>query len=329
MSSFSYKPLWHIILPITITTIALVFSLFWLFTDDKTKQPTIKHSYYHWAQTYKNDTELINSHAPHQLYIKLLDIGYRQKITINPTRLKEKPLTPVTPVVFLDNNALKHTSLTRLYQLIQQYIPPATYQRLQMDCDWSLTTRQKYFDLLKRLTPDYPDLSVTLRLHQIKYFHKTGVPPVKRAVLMYYNMSDIRDVNINNYVLDHATGKRYFVNFAQYPLALDLALPLYQQIRVIRQHKLVLLLPNATLQQAKLQQHSKRRYTVITSHYYQGHYLYKNDELIIDSVTPQQLSTVTHDLSRLMNPNEVIFYKFSDAKRFSPHTIDAIVRQFE
>ena len=310
--------------------ITLLITALFLFSHNKPlNTPKIKIAYYHWSQTYKNNTEQINTYAPHQLYIKLLDIGYRKKLTINPTNLKEKPLTRITPVVFLDNTALKQTSVKRLYQLITQHIPYTTYQRLQMDCDWSLTTRDKYFALLKRLTPHYPDLSVTLRLHQIKYFKKTGVPPVKRAVLMYYNMSDIHDINTENYVLDHAIGKRYLVNFEYYPLALDLALPLYQQIRVIRQHKLVLLLQGASLNHEKLEMLSKQRYKVLTSHYYQGHYLYKNDELIIDSVNQHQLTTVTQDLARLMKPHEVIFYKFSDAKRFSPQTLNDIVHLFE
>jgi hypothetical protein len=320
--------------PLTKKLLFLIPILFittvFFFTNNKSPNtPSIKLSYYHWAQTYKNNTEQINLYAPHQLYIKLLDIGYRKKLIINPTRLKEKPITPITPVVFLDNTALKQTSVTRLYQLITQHIPYTTYQRLQMDCDWSLTTRDKYFALLKRLTPHYPELSATLRLHQIKYFKKTGVPPVKRAVLMYYNMSDIHDINTENYVLDHTIGKRYFVNFEHYPLALDLALPLYQQIRVIRQHKLVLLLQGATLNHTKLKMLSKQRYKVLTAHYYQGHYLYKNDELIVDSVNQHQLTTVTQDLARLIKPHEVIFYKFSDAKRFSPQTLKDIVHFLE
>jgi len=314
--------------------VLFIFAIsFFFFINNEAEYPSnkrdIKLSYYHWAQTYTNNTAQIKAYSPHQLYIKLLDIGYHKTLIINPTHLKEKPLTPITPVVFLDNTALKKTSLTRLYQLITQQIPDTTYPRLQMDCDWSLTTRDKYFALLKRLAPHYPELSATIRLHQIKYFTKTGVPPVQRAVLMYYNMSDIHDVTTDNYVLDHTIGKQYLVNFDRYPLALDLALPLYQQIRVIRHHKMVSLLQGAPLNHSKLHRLSENRYKVMISHYSQGKYLYKDDELIIDSVTQQQLTAVIQDLARLMKPNEIIFYKFRDAKRFPYPTLKNLVYLFE
>lgn len=119
MYSLTKKPLFLLLFLIPILLITI-----FLFTHNKTSNnPTIKISYYHWAQTYKNNPKQINTYTPHQLYIKLLDIGYRKTLTINPTHLKEKPLTPITPVVFLDNTALKQTSITRLYQLITQHIP--------------------------------------------------------------------------------------------------------------------------------------------------------------------------------------------------------------
>jgi len=280
----------------------------------------VKLSYYHWKNTYRALPELLKSHQPHRLYIKFLDIGYRKQLQLNPTRFIDPPpkAADVIPVVYLDNLALKETSKAIILEHILQTIPPQQHQNLQIDCDWSPQTREKYFSLLRNLQQHYTTLSATLRLHQVKYAQQTGVPPVNYVVLMYYNMSEVRDIDTRNYVLDHAVGKRYLHNFQQYPLKMELALPLYQQVRVIRQQRLALLLPQGTLQKDKLKALSANTFEVLDAHYWQGEYLYTGDQLIVDQVTIEQLQDVSRDLAKHMKPQEIIFYSYQDAKRY-PH----------
>ncbi len=289
--------------------------------------PTI--SYYHWANRYSDDPERLHTYAPAQLYLKLLDIGYRDKqLSINPTAIRTPPSIPVTPVVYLDNNALKNASLDTVYAQILTHIPPHTYPRLQVDCDWTEQTRDTYFAFLKRLSADYPHLSATLRLHQVKYAERTGVPPVERAALMYYNMSDITDPDINNYILDPAVGQRYLQNFEQYPLPLDLALPLYQQTRVIRQGKLVQLLNSVEVNVAHTERLDTRHYRVTQGHYWQEYYLYPDDELRLDTVDLPLLQQAVGQLTAVMHPDEIIFYSLQDAARFTPRELTALAAHF-
>ena len=308
----------------TRTYIALLtlFSAALLATYYLTTQPStpVKLSYYHWKNTYRELPELQKSHPSHRLYIKFLDIGYREQLQLNPTRfITPPPIKPeVVPVVYLDNRALKEASEEIILKHILQAIPPQQYQNLQIDCDWSGQTREKYFSLLRKLQKDFTSLSATLRLHQVKYAKQTGVPPVNYVVLMYYNMSEVRDIETRNYVLDHAVGKQYLQNFQQYPLPMELALPLYQQVRVIRQQRLALLLPHGELTKDKLKTLSEDKFEVIQAHYWQGEYLYKGDELVIDQVTMEDLQAVSRDLAKHVKPQEIIFYSYQDAKRY-PH----------
>lgn len=286
-------------------------------------------SYYHWANRYTDDPNLIRTYAPAKLYLKLLDIGYReQALAINPTTLASPPSVPLIPVVFIDNAALKNAPLDTLYAQVLTHIPPKTYSQLQVDCDWTEQTRETYFGFLKRLRADYPHLSVTLRLHQVKYAQRTGIPPAERAVLMYYNMSDIRDTNTENYILDNKIGKTYLSNFADYPLPLDLALPLYQQMRVIRQGKLVQLINGAEINPAKTVKIDEQYYRVTQGHYWQEYYLYPDDELRIDAVDKQVLQQSAELLSPIIHPNEVVFYTLNDAARFQPQELTAITKSF-
>ncbi len=291
----------------------------------------IQLSYYHWKNSYRTLSVLQQSHPAHRLYIKFLDIGYSRELDINPTRfINPPPAAPQTiPVVYIDNRALANSSPEEIRQLILQYVPAQQYQNLQIDCDWSNRTREKYFALLGELGKHYSTISATLRLHQVKYAKKTGVPPVNYGVLMYYNMSEIRDINTRNYVLDHTVGKQYLQNFEQYPLRLELALPLYQQVRVVRQQRLALLLPHEGLQMDKLQALGEGKFEVIAAHYWQGEYLYAGDQLIVDQVSIEQLREASQDLARHIKPREIIFYSYQDAKRYSDKALQSLSILFE
>lgn len=288
-----------------------------------------KISYYHWAHTYTDNPELIQTYKPAQLYLKLLDIGFRsQTLAINPTDVRVPPSIPVIPVVFLDNEALRNAPLDTVREQILTHIPPQTYRSLQMDCDWTEQTRDTYFAFLQRLHADYPHLSVTLRLHQVKYAEHTGVPPADRAVLMYYNMSDIQDTETKNYILDNAVGQRYLQNFAHYPLPLGLALPLYQQTRVIRQGKLVHLAGSASVNPDKTEVLETNHYRVTAGHYWQEYYLYPDDELRVDTVDLPALHQAAKQLAVVMHPDEIIFYTLNDAARFKPQALTDIATDF-
>lgn len=299
--------------------------------DSRSSSGTLPEiSYYHWANTYTDDPIRLHTYAPSVLYLKLLDIGYRNQIlAINPTNIRSPPSVPVIPVVFLDNDALKNVPPDIIREQILTHIPPAAYPSLQMDCDWTGQTRDTYFAFLKRLHDDYPHLSVTLRLHQVKYAGRTGVPPADRAVLMYYNMSDIRDTDTLNYILDNTVGERYLQNFAHYPLPLDLALPLYQQARIIRQGKLVRLAGNTTVNTNKTERLGDNHYRVTQGHYWQGYYLYPDDELRMDTIDLPALHQAAQQLSTVMHPNEIILYTLQDATRFTPDELTSIAAGFQ
>ena len=313
--------------------ITVGFGLIFIDRDDNLPPST---SYYHWANSYTHDEALLKAYPPERLYLKWLDIGWHQgEVRTHQTQIDVIPDVQLTPVVFLDQRVLKQQSTDQLAKILLDRIPPAQHRSLQMDCDWTGSTRDLYFQLLSRLKPHYDDLSVTLRLHQIKYAQRTGTPPAHRGVLMYYNMSDIQDPSTKNYVLDNTIGKRYLENFDRYPLPLDLALPLYQQTRVIRQHKLVQLISSTQLNTAKTEllagskdSPNNSRYRVTKAHYWQGYYLYQGDELVIDTVTKDDLRGTAKLLEPVLNPREIIYYKWRDAKRFTPDTFTEIANIF-
>ena len=307
-----------------ILLVVLILLIFLFITASFNKKNTVKLSYYHWKNTYNVNAELLQQAKPDQLYVKFLDMGYSDKLEVISTVFKQQPKSNTVPVIYIDNRVFKNEDIEPLVTLIKKKVNQTVYSSLQIDCDWSLSTQKKYFKLLRKLRMDYPNLSATIRLHQVKYFKKTGVPPVKTGVLMYYNMSDIQDITTKNYILDLDIAKKYHVNFDKYPLPLNLALPLYQQIRVIRQNKVAMILTGSITDNAKLEKISANEYKVKQAHYHQSTYLYKDDVLRVDQVSKQKLQKAAQTLEPLMQINEIIFYELSHAKDFGYENIENI-----
>ena len=127
----------------------------------------------------------------------------------------------IVPTVFITNRTLVHLPANNLTDLANkivqklvrqmQALPNNAIQEIQFDCDWTQSTKTKYFDLLQLLKkafhPKGIQLSATIRLHQIKYLQKTGVPPVSRGMLMYYNMGEVQKATTNNSILKMKLGQ--------------------------------------------------------------------------------------------------------------------------
>ena len=99
---------------------------------------------------------------------------------------------------------------------------------LQIDCDWTATTRDKYFRFLEKLKVRNPGktISVTVRLYPYKYRKKMGIPPADRGMLMCYNMGNIKSENTRNSIFDLDEMNKY-LDDGSYPLPLDIALPIF------------------------------------------------------------------------------------------------------
>lgn len=102
---------------------------------------------------------------------------------------------------------------------------------IQIDCDWTPATRAAYFRFLeafkKQDIVQPRALSCTVRLHQFRERKENGIPPVQRSTLMCYNMASPRDTAVQNAIFDLALLKGYLEGQPEYPLPLDVALPVF------------------------------------------------------------------------------------------------------
>ena len=224
----------------------------------------------------------------------------------------------IIPAIFITNRSLKNYPLEKMEDLgmhilnkifeIKQDIP-----EIQMDCDWTGSTKEKYFRLLnffkKNLSKKNIKLSATIRLHQVKYFDRTGVPPVDKGMLMFYNTGEVQDPITENSILDISTAKNYLQNFKIYPLELDVALPIFSWGVLFRNGKMIKLITN--LREDDLQDESrflkkdKNHFQVIKSTYIDGRYLYQDDEIRLEVVKLEQLKMAGQILKTAIPTNDL------------------------
>lgn len=190
------------------------------------------------------EADFVKNNRIERLYIRYCDVGLRDNapIPIAPVDIDTLSVQgkTVIPVVYLKNEIFNpeltegnSTYVSTLAHKLGDYIEQINrYYRLrvsevQFDCDWSLSTKQAYFSMLEAFRKEYRyRLSATIRLHQVKYREETGVPPVDYGVLMYYNMGRITATGANS-IYDRSTALRYLGKLREYPLPLDIALPMF------------------------------------------------------------------------------------------------------
>jgi hypothetical protein len=191
-------------------------------------------AFYFWRSAYiLNEAEhrALSSNNCHTNFIKYFDI-VREGNTTKPVAILK--LAPsgmrVVPVIFIENKVFANMTFEdadalfvntcHLIDTINR-THNIRFHQIQIDCDWTESTKDLYFYFLKRFANAGVPLSATIRLHQIKYKERTGIPPVHKGVLMYYNMGTIAAESANS-IYDEGIAKKYTSYLKDYPLTLDL-----------------------------------------------------------------------------------------------------------
>lgn len=297
---------------ILLSFIFLIVSILFIIKNEKSQDLTI--SFYSWENSF-NQKEITE-----KLYIKVLDIAYSTKLEIIKSNLQEKPKDFI-PVVYITNETMQNVDFSLISNAIIQGLKNYEFKELQIDCDWSNSTQSNYFKLLEDLkTKLNKTLSATIRLHQIKYYTKTGIPNVDYGVLMYYNMSNITDINTKNSILDNDIAKKYHYNFENYKLKLKLALPLYSQAIQFRENKALSIFEGVEKNDfdANFIEISPNLYKVSNSTYFKGRYIYKDDVFRFEDVKKEDLKIALEDFMNLTKNrfDEIIFYTLKYKNKF-------------
>ena len=265
-------------------------------------------SFYHWksnAQLNGTEVNALEQAQAETVYLHYFDVDAAKPQSygdpgVYPVGVlkevgPELKSRSIVPVVFIANRVFeREVEAAKLAEQIKTLVNEMSTEHfgqplpaLQVDCDWTASTRTAYFEVLELLKPDF-ELSTTIRLHQLKYPDDTGIPPVDRGALMVYNIGSLSNFEQNS-IINTATVRDYINSNTSYPMELDVALPLFSQL-VIRnnrgQHRLLAGLHRQSLQAATthFEASGPHTFTVLRDTLCHGYFLYKGYELKVEEV---------------------------------------------
>ena len=289
------------------------------------------NGFYYWKSTFTIDAdgaERLKTLNIKKLYTKYFDVVWdRETQTPQPVAVlnygkNEANGIAIIPVVFITNETFLEMQSDRIPQFAQNVfhkiqaintqMNQSRIPEIQMDCDWSLKSRDRYFSFLdefdKLLNTDTA-LSATIRLHQVKYAETTGIPPVDRGALMFYNVSHPKELGIKNSILDLDLGKKYLAGMADYPLPLDIVLPLFSSGALFQGNNFSGLVNDISWKHIS----TDADFVHLNGNYFQAKkevyvnnvYVYKNDVLRVDQCTYEELIDAAKYLSGRLNSDNV------------------------
>lgn len=310
------------------TILGLIFASICILSCQQKK--TIPVNFYYWKTHLSIDTvaqAVVENLQSETLYLRFLDVGLADGnvVPIAPVSMDSTSLSlfkNVVPVVYIKNEVMLNESIdisfliNKIEQLIEsnkkQYNIPI--HEVQFDCDWSRKSRARYFQFLREFKAKTQyEISATIRLHQIKFPTQTGIPPVDKGVLMYYNMNAINTDGVNS-IYDEKTALQYAKYLSNYDLKLDVALPLFSWVIVNRGGKNVQLIRKVDiadfLSQEGLSKITDQEYQVTAAFIYEHVFLQEGDRLRIEQVSKNDIDAMKKQIATYLPyiPQQIIYY---------------------
>ncbi len=307
----------------------ITFTLLCLLLVSCQNKPTTVLSVYFWRTDLNFTTkeqQFLDRHQIEKVYVRYCDVAIRnaQAVPIAPIEIKKEHVEnkQIIPVIYIKNEVFLDASISVeiLAENLHRYINQInkTYEinpnEIQFDCDWSLKSKERYFEFLQLFRQKQNiRLSATIRLHQVKYHQKTGVPPVDYGVLMYYNMDKITASGRNS-IYNRETAMQYLPYLKKYPLELNVALPIFSwgvhsQNGVV-QNLVGGLTSDEMTQFQSFEKISDNIYLVTEQTEYKGRIWEKGDQIKIEEISETDLQTMKTDLEKYLDqaPKEIILY---------------------
>lgn len=316
----------------------IVFFIPFLFLINCQKEKEV--SFYYWKTSFqfsKKEAEALKHFKTKEIYLRFFDVDKKEKDNPIPLgvigKISPPADTSIIPVVYITNHTFHHFSKEDAESLAKKVFSKINsiakensipYNEIQLDCDWSDSTRELYFSFLGKIkTISNKTISTTIRLHQVKYFERTGIPPVDKYVLMFYNMGKLGKTGSNS-IYNSNDAAKYIQSLNNYPRKLDIALPIFSWVIHKRDNAIQDLLKDFDLQTLQNKGILKsadnpNTYLVTKSTLTGGKYFREDDELHLERISQEELlnaATLLHSNAKNLN-RKIIFFDLDESNFFN------------
>jgi len=294
------------------------------------------YGFYYWRSklslTEKEKQTLKKSKVPN-LYTRFFDVMKENNQFLEVGVISvDKYLSidkKIVPVIFITNETwfnIKSNEIEFLANQINDHINKIKSNHklnleneIQIDSDWTTSTKADYFKFLQTLKKiSKKNVTCTLRLHQVKDKTQTGIPPVKKMYLMCYATSSPLKNQQQNSILDVKTLKSYLKHIDDYPVKLDVALPIYSW-GIVTNHvgkkKLINALTAEELMQNKnFRKINEHNFEVLKDDFYFGMYLNKGFKIKIEEIPEKDIVESINFINEKFNYQPHLIYYHLDER---------------
>jgi len=320
-----------------------------LFLGCSNKVENVEKSFYYWKSDSWNfsqkEQSIIKDLKVKKLYVKFFEVDHNTvfgdfPIAKTSLHIYEQENLTIVPTVYIKNEVFKTTGKKNLDTLadninflINKYAKDkferaSPVSEFQMDCDWTLKTRDNYFYFLKKLKEiSKKQISCTLRLYPYKYPDKMGVPPVDKATLMCYNLINPLENQSKNSILDVDELGLYLNKKRKYPLHLDIALPIYSWMQVYQNNKFSKVIYNNHEVILKLLKEIKPMwYEVKEDRVVDDFYLRVGDKIKYEKTTPEKINNAIEVIKKnvVFDANTTITLFHLDEEQLSNYSNETL-----
>jgi hypothetical protein len=319
---------------------------------ERREERQIERSFYYWKSTLNLtnfEKQKLDSLKVKTIYLKFFDVDWdevgKKPLPIAKLQAAKDELQrgiTIIPVVFIANECIQKIDSSQvkklaenIYSLILEIKQTNGFDaipEIQIDCDWTAATKDKYFQLLNNIKVKIKNskLSATIRLHQIKFFSKTGIPPVDRGLLMCYNMGNLKNPATKNSILETEELKKYIGNLSNYPLSLDVALPLFDWKVLYRSNiytGLIQHLPE-TVFTSSFSAKTGNRYQILKDTLLQGYDLRRGDIIRDEQSAIKEVIAAGNEISKQLKNTQlrVSLYHLDSVllSKYATHDLESI-----
>jgi hypothetical protein len=310
--------------------IVLFCCLIFILSCQKKQPPLV--SFYFWKTNFKLSSIekkiLINNNVK-KIYLRYFDVNLINKkpFPIAPVQINESiSAIEIVPVIFIKNEVFTQSDTNveelsiNILKLVNQINSrhKIRNKELQIDCDWTLDSREKYFNFIQKVKQKTKcKISVTIRLHQVKFSNATKIPEVDNGVLMLYNMGKISSDSKNS-IYEKEIAANYITYLKKYPLTLNVALPIFSWSIHSRDNQVINLISktnNSTFDNdTNFLNYDKNYFKVQQNTIKMGLYFKKGDIIKTESIAKEDLEDMIDQLSQncAKQPLEIIYYDLDE-----------------
>ena len=196
---------------------------------------------YYWRTEWKTDSveeDFLHQYHISKVYCRYFDVVMNGGEPMPNATIRFSSRQPqeaeMVPTVYITEDCMHQWHEGLAAKLVSRIVRMnetndiAGVSEIQIDCDYTLRSRQTYYRFLEEVRKAAAErglrLSTTIRLHQLSM----PPPPADYGVLMVYNTGNPKALDGHNPILDQRDVQPYLRYLSDYPLPLAAAYPVFQ-----------------------------------------------------------------------------------------------------